>query len=292
MGDKTEIPYVDATWSPVDGCEPVGRGCLNCFAKRVSNRFHPERDFTDVQCHEGRLDQPLHWKKPRRILVPSMGDLFHKDVPDWFLDRVFAVMALAPQHTFMVLTKRPERMRDYLSVLPSRATICYADTEPEEFLIEQALHHDSDGSERLGNAAYHWLDTYNAQSQPWPLHQVCLGVSVEDQRSADERIPLLLQTPAAVRWVSAEPLLERIDLAAWLWRPPRIDQVVCGGESGPGARVMNTDWAAFLKRQCKTAGVAYYFKQLSQANAPKTFRDFESFPRDLQVREYPQGAIA
>ena len=241
MGDKTGIAWTDATWSPVTGCAQVSRGCANCYSKRMFPfAYGKDRDFNDVQCHRERLDQPVRWKKPRMVFVCSMGDLFHEDVPNTFLDCVFEMMKRAPQHIFQVLTKRPQRMAEYL-----------------------ALYDEGD------------------------MPHVWVGVSVEDQRSVDERIPILLQVPAAVKWVSAEPLLDRLDIYDH-WH--KLDWVVCGGESGARARPMVIGWARWLMEQCRYYHIPFFMKQLSQADAPKTFRDFESFPKDLQVREYPKEA--
>lgn len=250
MSDKTGIEWTDATWNPVTGCSKVSQGCKHCYAEREWPRMtklvpsYAGRDFTDVRTHADRLDQPLRWKKPRMIFVNSMSDLFHPDVPFEFLDSVFATMELAPQHIFQVLTKRPERMRDYM--------------------LEIRKHRS-------------------------PLQNVWLGVSVEDQATADERIPLLLDTPAAVRWISAEPLLGPVRLSGlfglitddedvridalngtfitsrYQEEPTplgaRIDWVVVGGESGPNARPMHPQWARDLRDQCAQAGVPFLFKQ-------------------------------
>lgn len=230
------------------------------------------------------LDAPLRWRKPRRIFVNSMSDLFHEDVPDEFIAAVFGVMAAAPHHTFQVLTKRAERMRAWFEWAARHphndgtGTIGGPDAAMWKALTEHTgtlygLDADGDEGEALGRA----LD------RPWPLPHVWLGVSVEDQKRADERIPLLLQTPAAVRWISAEPLLGPIDLrylqpgdppteinavegTHGVIRPhrgrgPRLDWVVVGGESGPGARPMHPDWARSLRDQCAAAGVPYFFKQ-------------------------------
>ncbi len=226
MSDKTGIAWTDSTWNPVTGCSKVSKGCKHCYAEREWGRLsaNPKatayygRAFTDVACHEDRLDQPLRWKKPRMIFVNSMSDLFHEDVPDAFIDRVFAVMALAEKHTFQVLTKRTDRMRDYLSM------------KKREDLI--------------GDVAMPQVSAGNFGVLEWPLPNVWLGVSVEDQAAADERIPVLLRTPAAVRWISAEPLIGPIDMAevpVGMSGPLRTDGgtgpdttklswVVCGGE--------------------------------------------------------------
>lgn len=232
MGDTT-IAWTDKTWNPTTGCTKVSAGCKNCYAERIFHRPYPGRTFTDVRTHSERLDQPLRWRKPCRIFVNSMSDLFHEDISFDFVDRVFAAMIEANWHTYQILTKRPERMLDYLD-------------------------------ERQ------WHD---------PTDHIWLGVSVEDQATADERIPLLLQTPAAVRFVSYEPALGPVDFSRWLtgheengiasgrpvgtctkWEPP-LDWVIVGGESGPKARPFDLDWASQAIHQCKTAGVPVFFKQ-------------------------------
>lgn len=264
MSDKTRIEWTDATWNPVTGCTKVSDGCKHCYAERewariaapraVPNRY-TGRKFTDVQEHGDILDQPLRWQKPRRIFVNSMSDLFHPDVSDRFIADVFGVMAACPQHTFQVLTKRPERMRKLLGAG------CMGRFE-------------SDAEEAAA--------LYTDALPDWPLPNVWLGVSVENQATADERIPLLLDTPAATRWVSCEPLLGpvRLNLATACDRQcsefqnaecpgsrglcamqNALDWVVVGGESGPKARPMHPDWVLSLRDQCATADVPFLFKQ-------------------------------
>lgn len=266
MGDRTAIEWTDATWNPVRGCTKVSAGCDNCYAMGVAHRFsgpgQPYEGLTRVIGGRGQwngkvtlvskiLDQPVRWTRPRRIFVNSMSDLFHPDVPDEFIERVFAVMAKATQHQFQVLTKRPERMRDFVTGIGDM------DPGPRARLLDP----------------------------PWPLPNVWLGVSVEDQATADERIPILLDTPAAVRWISAEPLLGPIDLTDLVtnrtdtsedhanclecdvdieddpWGGACLDWVVVGGESGKDARVMVPGWARSLRDQCTAAGVPFLFKQ-------------------------------
>ncbi len=272
MADGTSIEWTDATWNPVRGCTRVSEGCRNCYAERVARRFSGtgmpyEGLATSVgrwngktRLVEGAIDQPLRWKRPRRIFVNSTSDLFHESLTDEEIDRIFAVMLLAQQHTFQVLTKRSARMRNY-----------FADKYERHGVILLAAEKFS-------------------PSQPtrmaWPLPNVWLGVSVENQAAADERIPMLLETPAAVRFISAEPLLGPVDLrnvnplkldAADSpvlidtltghvkgpddMLPAQIDWVIAGGESGPGARPMHPDWARSLRDQCAVAGVPYFFKQ-------------------------------
>lgn len=250
MSDKTRIEWTDATWNPVTGCTKVSDGCKHCYAERQwarlaanpATRYHG-RKFTDVQEHGDILDQPLRWKKPRRIFVDGMSDLFHPDVSDRFIADVFGVMAACPQHTFQVLTKRPERMRKLL-----RAG-CMG---------------------RFESDAEECAALYTDAHLVWPIKNVWLGVSVEDQATADERIPLLLDTPAAVLWVSCEPLLGHVDLFDFigpfgkpheLQQPSMLDWVVVGGESGPRARPMHPNWVRSLRDQCAAADVPFLFKQ-------------------------------
>jgi len=225
----TKIEWTDRTWNAVTGCTKVSAGCKHCYAEVMAKRtfrvLYPpveciagpmtrehaaglpalrQRRFTDVQCHPDRLDAPLRWRKPSMVFVNSMSDLFHEDVPDAFIDQVFAVMHLArlAGHVFQVLTKRPERMRAYLSDRTRHITIDGA-------LLRVC--NDSGLS-----APCLTQPTVPGGVEGWPLPHVWLGVSVEDQATADARIPLLLQTPAAVRFVSCEPLLGPIDLSRWM----------------------------------------------------------------------------
>lgn len=243
MSDNTGIEWTDATWNPVTGCEKVSPGCDHCYALTLAERFRgaPGHYFEhgfDVQLRPDKLDLPLRWRRPRRIFVNSMSDLFHKDIPDEYIAMVFAVMAFAPQHTFQLLTKRPARMRSLLS---------------------------SPGFEMLLWAAM--VDLSAARAKPdvlcidfepvdWPLPNVWLGVSVENQQWADTRIPALLATPAAVRFISAEPLLGPVAFPA-----ESLDWVIVGGESGKGARPMHPGWARQIRYQCELVGTPFLFKQ-------------------------------
>lgn len=297
----TSIEWTDKTWNPATGCSKVSPGCAHCYAEGVADRFwgkqyppvkmlavgpHPRtgeiaevpyeraRKFTDVMTHADRLDQPLRWKKPARIFVNSMSDLFHEAVPDDFIDKVFAIMALARRHTFQVLTKRPERMRAYVSSRNGWGCGVW-------FAAEKL---------KPSPPPRHWY--HAARTFGWPLSNVWLGVSVENQHFADERIPLLLQTPAAVRFISAEPLLGPVDLKRHLpkplfycarcgkekarsWCEPcgtedntptneiiGLDWVIVGGESGPKARRCSAQWVRSVVRQCQRASVPVFVKQL------------------------------
>ena len=275
MADRSPIEWLrgpdgrqGATWNPIVGCSVVSPGCTNCYAMRLAGtrmKHHPSRAGLtrdskagpvwtgEVRFMEQWLIQPLRWAKPRMIFVCAHADLFHEAVPDEWIDRIFAVMAMAPQHTFQVLTKRPERMREYLHspvVIDSIANAA----------------HDIDGG--IGAPIL-------------PLPNVWLGVSVEDQRRADERIGILGSTPAALRWVSAEPLLGRIDFD--IDQLQVIDWVVAGGESGPGARPMHPDWARSLRDQCAAAGVPFLFKQWGEWAAA------DDYPSEIQEQYDVQG---
>jgi len=269
---STKIEWTDATWNPVVGCERCSPACDHCYAIRVAAReMQPahvglttrevvlasdgfetfgRRDWTgEIRLFDERLEEPLHWRKPRRCFVCSMSDLFHPDVPREFIQRVWNTMALAPEHTFQVLTKRPQRM----------AVLCRDRAATPEGV---------DAGCELGEVPGLQYDG--------ALPNVWLGTSVENQRYADLRIPHLLATPAAVRFLSVEPLLGPVDLSAYLgleaplhWAPnafaparkPEIDWVIVGGESGLGARPMHPQWVRDIRDQCVAAGVAFFFKQ-------------------------------
>ncbi|MBW8777125.1 MAG: phage Gp37/Gp68 family protein [Stenotrophomonas sp.] len=281
MGDVTGIEWTDATWNPVRGCSRVSEGCRNCYAEKVAQRFcGPGQPYEGlvhgrtkgwngkVRLVDTALAWPLKKRKPRRIFVNSMSDLFHESVPDDFIAAVFGIMAESPQHTFQILTKRPERMRAWFD---------RAGAAPRAWLHEAVK----------GVMGYDNPQRPAVNEDRWPLPNVWLGVSVEDQEAADVRVPLLLQVPAAVRWLSVEPLLAPVDLSGWLFGReapcapcPRDEDCECGwsgrhkldgeaalhwivvgGESGARARPMHPDWARSLRDQCAAAGVPFLFKQ-------------------------------
>ncbi|MCC7369860.1 MAG: phage Gp37/Gp68 family protein [Chloroflexi bacterium] len=257
MSDNSAIEWTDATWNPVTGCSKVSEGCRNCYAEALSLRFGRSTkpwaaQFADenVVLHPDRLDYPLKWKDARRIFVNSMSDLFHENIDDGFVCRVFKVMGAASHHTYQVLTKRPARM---------------------QALIQR------------------WSDAFHGKrldsdqgENTWPPPHIWLGVSVEDQKTADERIPLLLNTPAAVRFLSCEPLLASIDLCQAAGAPTDhahgfacrtflrdLHWVIVGGESGPRFRPLDLDWARSLRDQCISADVPFFFKQVG-GRTPKS----------------------
>jgi len=299
----TKIEWTDETWSPVrvrvrqdaaavarakgyaslvqiaekmagrvgQHCEHVSAGCEHCYAQTNNHRCLPangtglpydrrSRDLVEAFVDEKVLLQPLRWKMPRKIFVENQSDIFGEWVTDEMRDRIFAVMALCPQHTFQVLTKRPQGMLEYLSGERWHRNVqasIYSEIHDRGHKWDQKL---LDVVNKRANQSAHNLDFYK------PLSNVWLGVSVENQAAADERVPLLLDTPAAKRFVSCEPLLGPIDLSAMeialdyeeeVW----LDWVICGGESGAGARPMHPDWARGLRDACVSAYVPFFFKQ-------------------------------
>jgi protein gp37 len=317
----------------------VSAGCKNCYAERMAARYagerlmgakglHPKRKpgpfagFAQstpagprwtgrVELIPSKLDEPLHWRKPRRVFVNSMSDLFHEKLSSADIAAVFGIMACSPQHTFQVLTKRPGRMR--------------------QWTLGMTEHHRM----QMGRALFRAPVNYPRALQVpfgWPLPNVWLGVSVEDQATADERIPLLLQTPAAVRFVSLEPCLGPVRFSSLALPPiappaatryesggsggrltPALDWLIVGGESGPGARPFDVAWARSAIRQCREAGVACFVKQLgarpveyhcasgkdcTHPDCGNQFRKLGSakggdpaeWPQDIRVREFPGEA--
>lgn len=270
MGCKTKIGWTESTWNPVTGCTKVSAGCAHCYAERVAKRLQTmgQPNYAngfELRMHPDALSIPLHWKKPRKIFVCSMSDLFHEEIPTIFIQAVFRYMAKASWHQFQVLTKRAKRLSE---IAPKLA---------------------------------------------WPPN-VWMGVSVENQECADERIPVLLQVPASVRFVSCEPLLENISLTSIgisednckekvyyfnvlknyrRYGDPlqySLDWVIVGGESGPKARPMELEWARDIRDQCKCHGVPFFMKQIG--GYPNKHSSPIDWPEDLRVQEYPIGEIS
>lgn len=296
MAETSTIEWTDATWNPITGCSVVSPGCTNCYAMKLAGtrlQNHPSRKGLtrpskagpvwtgEVRLNAEWLDQPLRWKRPRRIFVCAHGDLLHESVPDEWIEGIFGIMAAAPHHNFQVLTKRADRMRRFMqnaTLDRCQAELCTGTRWPaSDLLLKRTLYLNG----------------------PWPLPNVWLGVSAEDQKRAYERIPHLLATPAAERFVSLEPLLGPINLTdidynifldSIARKPrenpndpdwpamrydtlrghmkgpddvglPKLDWVIAGGESGPGARPMHPDWVRSLRDQCAAAGVPFFFKQ-------------------------------
>jgi len=255
MSDGTAIEWTDATWNPVRGCQKVSPGCKHCYAETFAERWrglpnHPYGQGFDLRLVPEKLDEPLHWRRPRRVFVNSMSDLFQEGVPATFVRRVFQTMTEANWHTFQVLTKRADRMRDLVSALPKRLV----------------------GHEHI------WL-----------------GVSVEDRKYGVPRIDVLRTVPAAVRFLSIEPLLEdvgKLDLSGIHW-------VIVGGESGPGARPMAEEWVLSIREQCAEQRVPFFFKQWGGVQKSKhgrllegrTFDGFPGMPAASASREVAAHAL-
>lgn len=272
MSIASKIEWTDSSWNPITGCSPISEGCDNCYAKRMALRLagrcgYPKDYPFAVTFHERHMEDPLHWKKPRKIFVCSMGDLFHPEVPCDWIWWIFGTMLECPQHTFMVLTKRPGRA--------------------EKILREMCL---ASGRRLPENC---WL-----------------GVTAENQRNADERIPTLLDIPAAVRFVSVEPMLGPVDLSDYLSIPCRscnhsgniiiamndngrccvcdgkrfvrpLHWVICGGETGPRKRTCEPGWVNDLSQQCKRVNVPYFGKKFGFECDPKAAWMRREFPRSL-----------
>jgi protein gp37 len=274
MSDNSSIEWTDATWNFVTGCTKISEGCRHCYIERTPPFRMSGRRFdkpgvggtTGVVIHPDRIVAPLRWRKPRRVFVNSLSDLFHPHIPREIVARAWAVMAATPQHTYQVLTKRPERA----------ARILGTSGDGYDAFGGDLLFGDVPGAAALMDA-------------PWPLNNVWLGTSVE---SADylRRIDALRAAPAAVRFVSAEPLLgplDGIDLTG-------IDWLIAGGESGPGARLLDLGWVRELRDACAAAGTAFFVKQLGSewahaAGYPDKGNQLAAWPADLRVREYPAG---
>jgi protein gp37 len=322
------IEWTDRSdWNPVRGCSRVSEGCRNCYAERMLARFSDPGQYAHgfaertpsgpkwtgkVELQTDRLRVPLRWKKPARVFVNSTSDLFHEALSFEEIDRVFATMALAGRHVFQVLTKRPARAREYLEARAKSAQP-WKDAARK---IGYSLEYDDDFGPPISLVRF-------------PLPNVWLGVSVEDRATAVERIPELLKTPAALRWVSAEPLLEPIDFRRVPNTSPpapgcpngspsaRVDWIVVGGESGPGARACDVAWIRSVVAQARGARVPVFVKQLgaaafgsdaggAQVLAGRSFHGFrstspdvrrlrnlkgadpEEWPEDLRVREFPR----
>ncbi len=254
MGTEIDIAWADIAWDPLVGCTRKSAACRHCYAEALTaENAHPGawgHGFADgsgwsgkIELREDRLSLPLGWEDSRRVFVNSLSDLFHESLDTAIIDRIFAVMALAPQHVFLVLTKRPKTMQPYIAdkAVPGR--------------IAKAM-------DELAPGTAH-------DAPAWPLPNVWLGVTAENQKEADRRIPLLLETPAALRFIAAEPLLEKLDLKAGTWlKPqgsgPRLDWIVAGGETGAEGNACHPDWARSLRDQCAEAATAFFWNQWGQ----------------------------
>ncbi|EKO50017.1 DUF5131 family protein [Leptospira kirschneri] len=245
------IEWTDHTWNPVTGCTKISAGCKNCYAETLSKRKFGEwknRSFSEIILKYSKLKEPFSLRKPSKVFVNSMSDLFHENVPDSFIDKIFGVMALNPKHTFQILTKRSDRMLKYLTNVDRASDI--GD-------IAYSYVEDNWQSKSI-KMPFEWTTDRWKGSVAWPLPNVWLGVSVEDQKTADERIPDLVRIPAAIRFLSCEPLLGNIDLELDNYY---IHWVIAGGESGPNARPVHPSYVETIRDQCVGANVPFFFKQ-------------------------------
>ena len=323
MGADSKIEWTDASWTPIrarrDGrvgwhCEHVSPGCVNCYSETMNLRLGTGRAFAPDERKAGGvevfLDQamllaPLKWKHPRKIFVCSMTDLFADFVEEAWLDAIFSIMAMCPQHTFQVLTKRSERMLAYMTALTAEIESDIWTSRLGRMIgrVSKFAGHAFPGNAifELMNNDEEWKAHPDVirRAGGWPARQIWMGVSTEDQRRANERIPHLLATPAAVHFLSCEPLLGAVDLKWALSRNPieiasdnlrrgmfspgletlrQIDLVIVGGESGPKRRPMDLAWARSLRDQCAAAEVSFFMKQIDKV---------QPIPDDLLVREFP-----
>lgn len=330
---KTSISWIDTTWNPLRGCSRVSSGCEHCYAESQAGRFSgPGQPYEglvrktsqgwkwtgDVKIIEKDLEVPLHWKNPRRIFVNSMSDLFHERVTDQWLLMIFDVMRRCPRHTFQILTKRPERMANICQRL--RFDPDYLDRRPRHLSLQYRT--PGNGVMWLADSAdgpgYRLMGGKGCTGMTW----VWMGVSCENQATADERIPWLLQTPAAVHFLSCEPLIESTDLREWLHGEHRdagecekwiqgdfvdfcahtpLHWIIVGGESGSKARPCNMAWIRSIVQQCQQAQVPCFVKQLGAWPYSKEDRedhfllrnrkgaDPSEWPNDLQVQQFPSS---
>lgn len=289
MSQQTDIEWCQnadgtrgRTWNPVRGCSKISPGCKHCYAETFAVRWrgihgHAYEQGFDLRLVPEKLDEPLRRRKPTTYFVNSMSDLFHEQVPFEYVAAVFGVMAASPQHTFQVLTKRAERMHDFFAWLAASgpsAHVFGSNRGARWYAWNRDVEHERVFPRSL---------SYSEPKQwPWPLPNVWLGVSVENRKHGLPRIDELRATPAAVRFLSIEPLLEdlgTIDLTG-------IDWVIVGGESGPGARWMDPQWARGVVEQCRAARVPVFVKQMGIGYG-KQHKDMAQFPEDLRVRQMP-----
>jgi protein gp37 len=271
VSDGSAIEWTDATWNPVRGCKKISPGCKNCYAETFAERWrgvpgHPYEQGFDVRLVPGKLDEPLRWKRPRKIFVNSMSDLFQEDVPFDYVDRVWAAMLLSPHHTHQVLTKRADLMHAYLSCEPDRL---FPSTSLRYTRVLEASREFRAARPRLLSIG---ISDPVHHPAPW----IWLGVSVEDRKYGLPRIDHLRETPAAIRFLSIEPLLEdlgEIDLRGISW-------VIVGGESGAGARPMRVEWVRSIRDQCEAAGVPFFFKQWGGILKKKHGRELDGRTHD------------
>ncbi len=315
MGDKTKIQWTDASYNPIVGCRRTSPGCEKCYAERLSaTRLsqNPKYKGLAVMKPTGpswtgktrfipeTLAQPVKWKRPRKIFVCDMADLFYEEVSNEHIAAVFGVMAAAPRHTFQILTKRAKRMREWFQWIRK-----LSDEGPWTDCHMHALNEEAKFNGDLSGPIHRLSE--GAPGRPWPLPNVWLGVSAENQETADARIPELLATPAAIHYVSYEPALGPVNFDEYLTRSQShlsdvLSWVICGGESGPGARPFDINWARTVIDECDNAGAAAFVKQLganpyesTNTNDDRSLQledrkggNMDEWPEHLRVRQFPK----
>jgi protein gp37 len=320
MADS-EIQWCDKVWNPVRGCRRVSPGCEHCYAERQAHRFsgvgQPYEGLTKLTKRgpvwtgvarfvPEMLDAPLRWKRPARIFVNSMSDLFHSDLTNEQIAAVFGIMGGCQRHTFQILTKRPERMKSWFDWIASKAG------DMEFGLLHDAcgqLSHIIDPGDHDIDAAPTRFDEAMEELMGvrWPLPNVWLGVSAEDQEAFDARIEHLMACPAAIQFLSLEPLLGPINIERFLYRASRFDYiwnnapmshddhnerqwVIVGGESGPGSRPCDIAWIESIVEQCRTAGTKVFVKQLGARPYDSNYQHGVYAPHDRRTPTGPDGA--
>jgi protein gp37 len=295
MGDRSKIEWTDASWNPIRGCARVSEGCRNCYAERLAARFNgPGQPYEGlavlkeikheplkstfeprwtgaIRILDDKMNLPFRWKSPRRIFVNSMSDLFYEPIPRSLIDNIFAVMALCERHSFQVLTKRVRRMCDYTN---SMSTLTPSDSLVARVARRAEIRAKTAGEDVSSPYFDMWLED-------WPLKNIWLGASAENQETYDARRRDLENTNAAVIWWSLEPLLGPIRLN--LSQSARLPNwIVVGGESGPGARAMHPDWVRRIRDDCVKHHIPFFFKQWGEwiaIDQVKTSFDASHIPR-------------
>lgn len=324
MGDKTGIQWTDATWNPLRGCTRVSKGCENCYAEKVAYRFSgPGQPYEGliaigkkgprwngvIKLVPEKLIDPLRWTRPRMVFVNSMSDLFHENISNEYIAAVFGVMAEAKTHTFQILTKRPKRAKEFFDWLTTKA---YAESCAVDGFYPYTQYEVgiclAEAAKLTGRSKL-----FPKDFPIWPLPNVWLGISAENQETANKRVPLLMECPANIHWVSYEPALGPVDFSEWIDNsgydsllrtftgrkatPPSLDWIVVGGESGSGSRPFDWKWAQHVVDTTSASSTAVFVKQLgskpvlkdSGISSLKSYKggEISEWPKGLQVREYP-----
>lgn len=297
MATTSNIEWTDATWNPVTGCSAVSPGCAHCYAATMTKRLAAmgREEYEGLLNSHGhfngkvnqlteRLAVPLKWRKPRMVFVNSMSDLFHEEIPDKFIRMVFAIMSICGQHTFQVLTKRAKRMAEWFANDENSLSACQAELIASDWWCDVRPDRTPTNRDRMRDTSQiNGTRRGVGDGNYWPLGNVWLGVSSEDEKRAYERIPHLIDCPAVVRFVSAEPLLGPIDFSGFFG----VDWVIVGGESGTKARPMRIEWVREIRDRCKTASIPFFFKQWGR----RGFAPDCAIIDGMEHREFPAATV-